>query len=82
MIRAPLPNLSRYRRVERREWLTKALVWVDWPAPKKEGRIKLDRRGNETRLGIGWRYPVQNSGVKTQLRVMERFREFLTAAHQ
>ena len=31
------------KRLERGEWLTSTPVWVERPAPKEEGRRKLDR---------------------------------------
>ena len=33
------------KRVERGKWLTSTSVWVEWPAPKEEGRRKSERNG-------------------------------------
>ena len=57
-------------------------VWVDKPAPKEEGRRKLDGIRKRTRLIIGGRDNVQNSGVDPKMRVMERFGELITAVLQ
>ena len=71
---------SLQKRIERGEWLTTTPVWVDRPAPKEEGLIKLDRSRNGTRLGIGVRCPVQNSGFEAKLRVMDIFGELITVS--
>ena len=36
---------SLQKRVERGEWLTSTLGWVDWPDPKEEGLRKPDGHG-------------------------------------
>ena len=49
------------KRVERGEWMTSMLVWVERPAPREEGRQKLEGNGNGAR----------NHGIDLQLRISE-----------
>ena len=49
------------KRVERGEWMTSMPVWVERPAPREEGRRKLEGNMN----GEG------NHGVDLQLRISE-----------
>ena len=55
------------------------LVLAERPSPKEEGQRNPEENRNKTRQGID---PVQNSGVDPQLRVMNIFGDFLTAACQ
>ena len=61
------------KRVERVEWISSMPVWVDWPAPKEEGRRKLDGNGFGSRQagrGVG-EGTVFNHGVDPQLQIIE-----------
>ena len=49
------------KRVERGEWMTSMLVWVERIALREEGRQKLEGNGNGAR----------NHGVDPQLRISE-----------
>ena len=71
------------KKVDRGEWLTSTLGWVDWTAPKEEGRWKSDRNGIRSRPsgGGGGRDAVFNNGVDLHLRIMERLGE-MTAAER
>ena len=70
------------KKVERGEWLTSTLRWVDLPAPKEEGRRKSDGYGIGARPSGrgGGRYMVFNNRVDPQLWIIKRLGEMTVAA--
>ena len=62
------------KKVERGEWFTSTLVWLDRPAQKDEGRRKSDRHGmgaSPSGRGVE-RDALFNHRVDPQLRIMEK----------
>ena len=70
------------KKVERGDWLTLKLVWVDRPAQKEKVRRKSDRHGIGAKpIGrVGGRDAVFNPGVYPQLWIMERLGDITAAA--
>ena len=72
-----------HKKVERGEWLTLTLVWVDCLAPKKDGHRKSDGHGIGSRPSCGWggRDVVFNNGLYPQLWIMERLGDMTPAEY-
>ena len=58
------------KKIERGEWITMDLVWLDQTNPNEEGRQKSDRNGSGSQIGGGedGRDTVQNIGVEPSCR--------------
>ena len=71
------------KKAERGECITLTPVWVERPAPKEEGRRKLDGNGFGARQssGGGGGDKISNHGIYKQLRIIDNLGSIVLAAH-
>ena len=70
------------KKVERGDWFTTTLGWVDPPTPREEGKRKSEKHGSGSSLsgGGGGQDTVHSIVVDPQLRIMEKLGEITVAA--